>query len=124
MPFSRSTLLGLFTMLFLANACAPASTPQVTAQSSASLAHTAYEHVIFDDGAWLPTTEMIATLEAHLPAFLAQHQTQFNADKPPIAERLRQYKFQYWGENVNGNAFCCAPDNWRTQRVLVLDGGD
>ena len=126
MPFFYRIALSLITMFYLVTACAPASTPQ----SSGSPARAAYEHVILNEGAWTPTAEMVATLEARLPAFLAQNQNKFNANKPPIAERLPEYKFQYWGENINGkqviavNALCRAPDNWRTQRVMVLDGGD
>ncbi len=86
--------------------------------------------VILKDGAWTPNAEMVTTLETRLPAYLAQQQTKFSARQAPIVERLAQYKFQYWGEMENGkrvitiNAFCAAFDDWKTQRVFVLDGGD
>lgn len=89
-----------------------------------------FDGVIFTDGAWTPTQEMIALLEWRLPAYLAQNQTKFNATKAPIVERLAQYKTQYWGESENGkrvifvNAMCSALPDWQTRRVFVADGGD
>lgn len=90
----------------------------------------ALQSVIFSDGAFTPDASTIAALEKQLPNFLAQQQNQFSAQKSPIAERLTQYKFQYWGEMQNEkrvvvvNAFCTNFDYWKMQRVFVLDGGD
>lgn len=89
-----------------------------------------YEHTILSDGAFTPDESTIAALEKELPNFLAQNQNKFSAQQPPIVERLAQYKFQYWGEIQNGkrvivvNAFCANFENWKTERVFVLDGGD
>lgn len=86
--------------------------------------------MIFGDGAWTPDAEMVAALETRLPAYLAQNQDKFNATKAPIVESIAEYKRQYWGEMKNNkrvivvNAMCRELENWRTQRVLILDGGD
>ncbi len=89
-----------------------------------------FDRVIFSDDAFTPDESTIMLLEARVPSFLAQQQNKFSAHKPPILERFDAYKFQYWGEMENGkrvivvNAFCANFDNWKTQRVFVLDGGD
>ncbi len=104
-------------------------TTQVT-MSPTPLPPSALQSVILSDGAFTPDNATVAALEKELPNFLAQNQKQFHAQKAPIAERLVQYKFQYWGEIENGkrvifvNAFCANFDDWKTRRVFVLDGGD
>ncbi len=143
MTLARSiTFLFLFAVLGSASACqfSPAS-PNVPPLPSAAALPTAntmpqpvtgagFEGVILGDGAWTPDAEMIAALAPRLPAYLAQNQAKFNPAQPPIIERLAQYKFQYWGETPNGkrvivvNAFCANFDDWKTRRVMVLDGGD
>ncbi|MCG3141393.1 MAG: hypothetical protein HDKAJFGB_02674 [Anaerolineae bacterium] len=124
--------LGLGALLFV-SAClaAPASPAAPTVGATPSrVARAAYASVILGDGAWTPDAAMIAELETRLPAYLAQRQTEFSALKAPIAERLAQYKFQYWGEMQNDkrvivvNAFCADFEDWQTRRVFVLDGGD
>lgn len=113
-------------------ALTPTPTPQTPIMTTPNtpLAKPSFESVILSDGAFTPDAATIARLEARLSNFLAQNQNQFNAHKPPIVERLAQYKFQYWGEIQNDkrvivvNAFCAHFENWKTQRVLVLDGGD
>ncbi|GIL15598.1 MAG: hypothetical protein BroJett039_07710 [Chloroflexota bacterium] len=108
--------------IFLTAACQSAAPTQIINSRNNS--------VVLKDGAWTPEAEMIAALETRLPAYLAQNQNQFSARNAPIAERLAQYKFQYWGETPNDkrvivvNAFCANFENWETERVFVLDGGD
>jgi pimeloyl-ACP methyl ester carboxylesterase len=103
-------------------------TPTVAAVTP--IASIPFDGVIFTDGDWTPTQEMIALLEWRLPEYLAQNQNKFNATKPPIVERLAQYKTQYWGEIENGkrvifvNAMCRAFPDWQTRRIFVADGGD
>jgi hypothetical protein len=86
--------------------------------------------VILSDGPFTPDAATIAELESLLPNFLAQNQDKFSEQKPPIVERLPNYKRQYWGEVADGkqmisvNALCTELENWRTQRVFILDGGD
>jgi hypothetical protein len=88
------------------------------------------EEVIFKDGAFVPDEATMAQLRARLPEFLARNQDMFNKDRAPIVERLPGYKIQYRGEMENGkrmvdvNAMCTPLENWRTQWVMVLDGGD
>jgi hypothetical protein len=115
----------------------PRVTPGTTITPSATItpATTLYvgdgfEGVIFGDGDWAPAPTTIAALEARLEDYIAEHQSSFSADKPPMAERVRGYKRQYWGEIEEGrrvvfvNAMCRAPDVWKQNKVLVLDGGD
>ncbi len=104
-------------------------TTQVT-MSPTPLPPSALQSIIFSEGAFTPDKATIVALEKELPNFLAQNQKKFNAQKPPISERLAQYKFQYWGEMQNNkrvivvNAFCANFDDWKTRRIFVLDGGD
>ncbi len=88
------------------------------------------DRVILTDGAFTPDAASIQVLESLLPDYLARQQDKFNKLKLPIVERLATYRLQYWGEVQDGkqmifvNAFCTDIPNWRTQQVLVLDGGD
>lgn len=132
-----------FAALVLANACqSPTAAPPPSTQPSVAVSTLTpipgpkmvsgaqYEGAIFADGAWMPDADMVAALETRLPLFLAQNQNKFNPTKPPIVERLPQYKRQYWGEMENGkrvievNAMCRALDGWQTQRIFIADGGD
>lgn len=112
------------------NETAPSNCATQVTMSPTPIPPLAFQSVIFSDGAFTPAKATIAALENQLPNFLAQNQKQFSAQKSPIAERLTQYKFQYWGEMQNAkrvivvNAFCANFENWKTQRVFVLDGGD
>lgn len=121
--FCKLTVLFVFIAMLLGSAC-QATTPPTNALRAQ------YKSVSLNDGAWAPDAQMISALETHLPAYLSQNQNKFNATKPSIVERLAQYKFQYWGEIQNNkriiivNAFCANFDDWKTQRVFVLDGGD
>ena len=108
----------------------PTQTVTATIAAVTPIAGKPFDGVIFTDGDWTPTQEMIALLEWRLPEFLAQNQNKFNTTKPPIVERLAQYKTQYWGENENGkrvivvNAMCSPLPDWQTRRIFVADGGD
>lgn len=121
--FCKLTVLFVFIAMLLGSACQATTPPTNPLRVS-------YESVILGDGAWTPDAELIAALETRLPAYLAQNQNKFHASKPPIVERLTQYKLQYWGESEHGkrvvrvNAFCAPLEGWKTRRVLVMDGGD
>ncbi|TAH53690.1 MAG: hypothetical protein EYC68_02790 [Chloroflexota bacterium] len=119
-------------LLFLLSACSvlDQTTPLDPPTGKPPPAKISFDHAILADGAFVPDEATIAALEMRLPDFLVQHQSQFNAAQAPIVERLENYRLQYWGEIENGkrvivvNALCRAFENWQTQRVLVLDGGD
>jgi len=77
---------------------------------------------------WEVTADDVATLEAALPAFLA------GSDHPgidSIMPRLAEYARQYVGVEIDGEQrvfvnFFCDPDrfeNWRSEPVVVDDGG-
>jgi hypothetical protein len=77
-------------------------------------------------GSWTPTAEQIADLEANLPAYLMSAP----GAAPDLHERVAGYHRQYFGYVIEGralifvNAFCSEIENWTTDAVFVMDGGD
>lgn len=78
-------------------------------------------------GAWTPTPEQVAELEAALPGFI---QT-LSSVSPDLDDRLPRYQRHYLGYVADGhaylmvNAFCSIPGGGSIfEPVAVLDGGD
>jgi chorismate mutase len=79
---------------------------------------------------WFPTEAEVAALEQNLPSYLqtlADASVEVSED---FVARLSEYKRQYSGFIQNGrrlilvNATCTDDLNWRTEPVIVDDGGD
>ena len=74
---------------------------------------------------WTPAQSDIVEATRHIRAFLAKQ-------SPFIANRLQQYRCQYFGIIVDGKkrVYCNFlhrdghDENWQTRPVFVLDGGD
>jgi hypothetical protein len=78
-------------------------------------------------GAWTPTKEQIAELEAELPGFLRT----LSSISLDLDDRLPEYQRHYMGYVAEGhayilvNAFCSVPGgNAESEPVIVMDGGD
>jgi hypothetical protein len=118
-------------LVVTAGGCSPTPTSPVPPADNTLLTTGGSEGVIFPGRDWVPTLEEVQTLEAQLDDYLSQHQAAFDASKPPIEERLPEYKRQYWGvirddKRVIFANFFCDPMHyeWQVQKVAVEDGGD
>jgi hypothetical protein len=86
----------------------------------------ASEHWPNNDHPWTPSEADVMALEEQLAGYLPD-------EHPDLWQKLESYTRQYWGtvtpdgnRAIYANFFCDADrlDRWRTDFVMVLDGGD
>jgi hypothetical protein len=83
------------------------------------------------EGAWTPTADDIAALERNLPSYEQTVESTIRGISGDFIQLLPTYKRQYAGfiqddrKKILVNASCEGDDlNWRTQPLIVMDGGD